>query len=40
VVLKDEKGQVFVLGRSDAEKTKALYGELLTRYEKAKGEET
>lgn len=40
VVLKDKKGQVFVLGRSDAEKTRALYGELLTRYEKAKGEET
>ncbi|MBQ8911432.1 MAG: SdpI family protein [Clostridia bacterium] len=40
VVLKDQKGQVFVLGRSDAEKTRALYEELLTRYEKAKGEET
>ena len=40
VVLKDKKGQVFVLGRSDAEKTRALYEELLTRYEKAKGEET
>lgn len=40
VVLKDNKGQVFVLGRSDAQKTKALYEELLTRYEKAKGEQT